>query len=432
MTTIAIGGLIAMLILLVVGVPVSYSLGIVGLVGLSLITSLPATLQQVSLVASHAGMDFITICVPLFVFMGKMIYHTGIAKELFESIEKWLGRLSGGLAISSVVTCAAFGAVTGSSVASVATMATVIRPELKRYHYDDELSAGAITSAGTLAVLIPPSLGFVMYGVLTETSIGALFLAGVVPGTILTFLYCVYVWIRCVLNPKLGPKGPTYSLLERIISLKGTWGLLFIFTLVIGGIYCGLVTPTEAAGIGAAGVLGICAGRRKLTWRATINAMTDTGLVTAMIWLIIVAGHLLARFLAVTGASQALVDAIAAWGLSVNGFLVITTIIFLILGALMDMFGLLILTIPFLFPVVRYYGIDPIWFGTYAVIMAEIGLLTPPVGLNVFVMRDMAPDIPMKTIFRGVLPFCALNLSAVLLITLFPMLALWLPKLALQ
>jgi tripartite ATP-independent transporter DctM subunit len=303
---------------------------------------------------------------------------------------------------------------------------------LKRYNSDDELSSGALTSAGTLAILIPPSLGFITYGVLTDTSIGALFLAGVMPGLVLTGMYCLYIWIRCVINPKLGPKGPACSLLERIVALKGTWGLLLIFTLVIGGIYGGFFTPTEASGIGTVGVLAICALRRRLTWRATVDAMTDTGLVTAMVWGIVVTGHLLSRFLAVTGASQALVDAVASVGLTVTGFLIITTVIYLILGMLMDMFGMMILTIPFFFPVVLHYGIDPVWFGTYAVIMAEIGLLTPPVGLNVFVMHNMAPDIPMATIFRGVLPFAGLNLFAVLLIILFPALALWLPKLVLQ
>ena len=428
MISIGYTGLAIMVALLFMGVPVTFSLGVVAVLGLSYVTSFAAVTQQAVMVVNQEGTNFIIICIPLFVFMGKMIYHTGIAKELFECIERWIGFLPGGLAMSAVVTCAGFGAVTGSSVASVATMATIIRPELKRYNYDDELSSGALTSAGTLAVLIPPSLGFIMYGVLTDTSIGGLFLAGVVPGILLTALYCAYIYIRCSLNPKLGPRGASYALLERIISIKGTWGLVLIFVIVIGGIYAGLFTPTEASGVGVAGVLLICLSRRRLTWSATRAALIDTGLVSAMIWGIIVSGYLLARFLAVTGASQGLVSFVAALGLSKIGFLVAITIIYLILGMLLDMFGMLILTIPFFFPLVQHYGIDPIWFGTYAVIMCEIGLLTPPVGVNVFVMHDMAPDIPLKTIFKGILPFAALNMVCVTLLECFPFLATWLPN----
>lgn len=427
MVTVGYIGLAIMVMLLFMGVPVTFSLGVVAVLGMSYATNFSVVMQQAVLVVTQEGMSFIIICIPLFVFMGKMISHTGIGKELFECIERWIGFLPGGLVMSAVVTCSAFGAVTGSSVASVATMGTIIRPELKRYRYDDELSAGALTSAGTLAVLIPPSLGFIMYGVLTDTSIGGLFLAGVIPGILLTALYCIYIVIRCCVNPKLGPRGPSYTLMERIVSLKGTWGLLVIFSIVIGGIYGGFFTPTEASGVGVGGVLLICLCRRRLTWKATRNAMIDTGLVAAMIWGIIVSGYLLARFLAITGASQALVAFVAEMGLSQGGFLIIITIIYLILGMLLDMFGMLILTIPFFYPLVQHYGIDPIWFGTYAVIMCEIGLLTPPVGVNVFVMHNVAPDIPLKTIFKGVLPFAALNLFCVLLLEMFPKLVTWLP-----
>lgn len=427
MITIGYIGLAVMVALLFMGVPVTFSLGAVAVIGMGYVTSFSVVMQQAVMVVNQEGMNFIIICIPLFVFMGKMIYHTGIAQELFECLERWIGFLPGGLLVAAAVTCAAFGAVTGSSVASVATMATIIRPELKRYNYDDELSVGTLTSGGTLAVLIPPSLGFITYGVMTDTSIGGLFLAGVIPGILLTGLYCSYIFIRCCLNPKLGPRGAAYTFFERITSLKGTWGLLLIFVIIIGGIYGGFFTPTEASGVGVAGVLLICISRRRLTWKAMRDAMIDTGLVSAMIWGIIVSGYLLARFLAVTGVSQALVAFVVDMGLSRVGFIIIITIIYLILGMLLDLFGMLILTIPFFYPIVQHYGIDPIWFGTYVVIMCEIGLLTPPVGVNVFVMRDMAPDIPIETIFRGILPFAALNLFCAFLLSVFPKLAIWLP-----
>lgn len=428
MVAVGFYGLACMVGLLLIGVPVTFALGAVAAVGLTLVAGLDSMLQQSVMVAMQTGTDFILLCIPLFVFMGKMVYHTGIARDLFSCVEKWLSRLQGGLLISSVVTCACFGAITGSSSASVATMAGILRPELKRYKYDDRLSTGAITSAGTLAILIPPSAGFIFYGVLTDTSVGRLFLAGVVPGVISTTLYCLYCWICCKVKPELGPTGQIYSWKERLVSLKGTWGLLLLFGMVIGGIYGGFCTPTEASGIGVMGVLLISAVQGKLTWAKTRKAMIETGYVAAMIYSIILSGYLMARFLAVTGASQALVDWVAAMGLSPYAFLLAVGIIYLILGTMLDMFGLLILTIPFLFPLVRHFGIDPVWFGVFAVIMSEIGLLSPPVGVNVFVMHDAAPDVPMKTIFQGVLPFMAMNIGVVLLLVVFPMLALWLPN----
>lgn len=428
MTSIGVYGLVCMILLLIMGVPVTFALGAVAVIGLSLVAGVDSMLQQTVMVAMQTGTDFILLCIPLFVFMGKMVFHTGIARDLFTCIERWLGRLQGGLLLSSVVTCACFGAITGSSSASVATMAGILRPELKRYNYDDQLSTGAITSAGTLAILIPPSAGFIFYGVLTDTSVGRLFLAGVIPGLISTAVYCIYCWLRCKINPSLGPIGQKYSWKERIVSLKGTWGLLVLFGIVIGGIYGGLCTPTEASAVGVVGVLIISAIQGKLTWANTKKAMIDTAYVAAMIYGIILTGYLMARFLAVTGASQALVDWVATLDLSPYTFLLVTGIIYLILGTMLDMFGLLILTIPFLFPLVQHFAIDPVWFGVFAVIMAEVGLLSPPVGVNVFVMHDAAPDVPMKTIFKGVLPFMIINIGIVVLLTIFPMIALYMPN----
>lgn len=423
-------GLGALITLLVLGVPVTFAMGAVSITGLIIVSGVSGALPQVMMVGMQTGTDFILLCVPLFVFMGKMVFHTGIARELFTCVEAWFGRLRGGLLISSVITCAAFGAVTGSSSASVATMAGILRPELKRYKYDDELSSGAITSAGTLAILIPPSAGFIFYGVLTDTSVGKLFLAGVLPGLLSTAVYCIYCWLRCLIHPELGPIGAKHTWTEKIVSLKGTWGLLVLFSIVIGGIYSGVCTPTEAAGIGVVGVLGISLVQRKLNLKVLRSAMIDTAYVAAMIYGIILTGYLLARFLAVTGASKALVDCVADMGLNQYMFLLVVAVLYLILGTMLDMFGLLILTLPFFFPLVQHFQIDPVWFGVFAVIMAEVGLLSPPVGVNVFVMHASAPDIPMGKIFRGVLPFMLMNLAIVLLLTLFPIIATWLPGVA--
>ena len=425
-------GLGLLITLLVLGVPVTFAMGTVSITGLIVVAGVSGALPQVMMVGMQTGTDFILLCIPLFVFMGKMVFHTGIARDLFACVEAWFGRMRGGLLISSVITCAAFGAVTGSSSASVATMAGILRPELKRYNYDDELSAGAITSAGTLAILIPPSAGFIFYGVLTDTSVGKLFLAGVLPGLLSTAFYCIYCWLRCVIHPELGPIGAKHTWKEKIVSLKGTWGLLVLFSIVIGGIYSGICTPTEAAGVGVVGVLGISTVQRKMNLKALKNALIDTAYVAAMIYGIILTGYLLARFLAVTGASGAIVNFVAGMGLSQYTFLLVIAIIYLILGTMLDMFGLLILTLPFFFPLVQHFQIDPIWFGVFAVIMAEVGLLSPPVGVNVFVMHATAPDIPMGKIFRGVLPFMIMNLIIVLIIVIFPSLPTWLPRAAFQ
>jgi tripartite ATP-independent transporter DctM subunit len=424
-------GLGALITLLVLGVPVTFAMGTVSIVGLMAVAGVSGALPQVMMVGMQTGTDFILLCIPLFVFMGKMVFHTGIARDLFTCVEAWFGRLHGGLLISSVVTCAAFGAVTGSSSASVATMTGILRPELKRYNYDDELSSGAVTSAGTLAILIPPSAGFIFYGVLTDTSVGKLFLAGVLPGLLSAFFYCIYCWLRCVIHPKLGPIGTKHTWKEKIVSLRGTWGLLLLFAIVIGGIYSGVCTPTEAAGVGVVGVLSISIIQRKMNLKALKSAMIDTAHVATMIYGIILTGYLLARFLAVTGASGAIVNHVTAMGLNQYTFLLVVAIIYLILGTMLDMFGLLILTLPLFFPVVQHFQIDPVWFGVFVVIMAEVGLLSPPVGVNVFVMHAAAPDIPMSKIFRGVLPFMGMNLLIVLILTMFPIIATWLPSVAL-
>lgn len=425
-------GLGALMVLLVMGVPVTFAMGAVSILGLIVVSGFSGAMQQIIMVGMQTGTDFILLCIPLFVFMGKMVFHTGIASDLFACVESWCGRLRGGLLISSVITCAGFGAITGSSSASVATMAGILRPELQRYNYDDELSAGAITSAGTLAILIPPSAGFIFYGVLTDTSVGKLFLAGVIPGIISVGAYALYCWLRCVIHPHLGPIGKKHTWTERIISLKGTWGLLVLFSIVIGGIYTGICTPTEAAGIGVVGVLAIGRIQGKLKWKHLRGAMIDTAYVAAMIYGIIFTGYLLARFLAVTGASNAVVNAISEIGLGPYAFLAVVAVLYLILGTMLDMFGLLILTLPFFFPIVKHFHIDAVWFGVFAVIMAEIGLLSPPVGVNVFVMHASAPEIPMLKIFRGVIPFMLINMGVVVLITFFPDLVTWLPDITIK
>jgi tripartite ATP-independent transporter DctM subunit len=383
-------------------------------------------MAQAALIPWEHGRDFVFVTVPLFVLMGQLFYHAGLASDLYEGLRKWVGRVPGGMAISSVLACAGFGAVTGSSIATVATMGTIVMPEMRRYRYNARLATGALAASGTLGILIPPSLIFIFYGVMTETSIGALFVAGIVPGIITALMFSGLILARCILDPELGPKGPPASWRERIGAISRLGPVTGLFILIIGGIYAGIFTPTEAAGIGCVGVLVIALIRRKLSRDGVAAALRGTALISAMIFAIIVGGYLVARFLAVTGVTDFLVDAIIAAELGRVELLLLLIVLYFVLGAMLDVFGMLVLTIPFVFPVVTEIGIDPVWFGVFVVIMAELALITPPIGANVFIMRRVAPEVPMEEIFLGVFPFVIGELLVLALLIAYPEIALWL------
>jgi C4-dicarboxylate transporter DctM subunit len=298
---------------------------------------------------------------------------------------------------------------------------------MRRYNYNARLATGALAASGTLGILIPPSVIFIFYGVMTETSIGALFIAGIVPGILTAVMFSVIILLRCMITPSLGPPGPGATWSERWSSTAGLVPIMLLFGLVIGGIYAGVFTPTEAAGVGCAGVLVTAAIRRSLTVKSMRDALEETALISAMIFAIIVGGYLFARFLAVTGTTQAMVELLIDLNLGRVLFLVLLVGLYILLGSMLDVFGMLVLTIPFVMPVVRGLGIDPVWFGVFAVVMAEVALVTPPIGANVFVMRRTAPDVPMGEIFMGVLPFVVGELIVVGLLIAFPEIALWLP-----
>ena len=423
---IGILGVVFLLVLLAFGVPIAFAMAFTGVVGLWVVEGPSPTMAHAALIPWEHGRDFIFVAVPLFVLMGQLFYHAGLASDLYEGLRKWVGRVPGGMAISSVLACGGFGAVTGSSIATVATMGTIVMPEMRRFKYDSRLATGALAASGTLGILIPPSLIFIFYGVMTETSIGALFIAGIIPGVITALMFSSIILIRCLLNPALGPKGPPASWRERMTAVGRLGPVTGLFFLIIGGIYAGIFTPTEAAGVGCAGVLVTALLQRKLSLKAMRDALKGTTLISAMIFAIIVGGYMMARFLAVTGLTNALVDIIIAAEFGRVGFLILLILLYFVLGAMLDVFGMLVLTIPFILPVVNELGIDPVWFGVFVVIMAELALITPPIGANVFVMRRVAPDVPMEEIFRGVFPFVIGELVVLTLLIMFPDLALWL------
>lgn len=426
--TTGILGLILMLFLIAIGVPIAFSLVAVGAAGMFCVTGIGPTLAQISMIAWDKGSSFVILCVPLYILMGQLVFHTGIATDLYDFVQKWLGRLPGGLAIASVFACAGFGAVTGSSLAAVATMGAIVMPEMKKYKYSDRLATGVLSASGTLGILIPPSIIFVFYGIMTDTSIAALFIAGIVPGIITAVLYSMNVYIRCLINPQIGPVGPAYSWKERVFSLKKVTPVVIIFLVVIGGIYGGVFSPTEASGIGVTGVLLVTIIMGRLTWEKFKQSLLDTGVTSAMIFAILIGGYLFSRFLALTEVTTNLINYIQGLQLDNYLFMLCVMLFFALLGCVLDVFGMLILTLPFLFPIVLQLGYDPVWFGVFAVIMAEIALVTPPIGVNVFIMKNLAPEVAIEDIFKGIMPFLICDFLLVVLLIFFPQIALWLPS----
>jgi tripartite ATP-independent transporter DctM subunit len=421
--------LLAMIALTFLGVPIAYALVGVAVVGNVLLVGWQQTAMQTFLITWEMGTNFLLIAVPLFVFVGQLAFHTRIAADLYDCVYKWFGRLPGGIAVTATIASAAFGAVTGSSVAAVATMGAMVMPEMRRYGYDNRLATGSLSSAGTLAIMIPPSIPMVVYGLWTETSVGKLFIAGILPGLLLTIGFCGWIVVRCLISPQMGPAGPAYPWGERTRSLSRLLPTLIVFATILGGIYGGVFTPTEASAIGAVSVVvvALCMGR--LTWQNLKTTLQQTGSVSAMIYAILFSGVLMSRLLAQTDVTPAMVNFITRQSPNPYVILFFFTIMYVFLGMILDTLGMIVLTLPFVFPVVKSLGFDPIWFGVYMTLMQEVAMLTPPIGLNVFVMAKIAPDVPMVDIFRGVTPFVIICLFAVLLLTAFPSIALWLPSL---
>jgi C4-dicarboxylate transporter DctM subunit len=332
------------------------------------------------------------------------------------------------LAMATILACAGFAAVCGSSLATGATMGMVAIPEMEKYDYDPRLSTGCVAAGGTLGILIPPSIGFVLYGILTEQSIGKLFMAGFLPGILLAFLFISAVYIQCRLNPEMGPRGSATTWKAKIKSLGGTWGMLLLFFVVMGGIYFGVFTPTEAAGVGAFGAFLFALFKKKLNMQTFIQCLMETGKTTAFIFLIIIGANIFSSFLGLAKLPMELADFMGNLPLSRTLILVAIIMVYVVLGCVMDCYAIMILTVPIIFPVIEALHFDPIWFGVLMVIVLEVGLITPPVGLNVFVLKGAAPDVPLTTIFRGIWPFLIAAFLAIVILTVFPEIATFLPS----
>ncbi|MEO7852455.1 MAG: TRAP transporter large permease [Rubrivivax sp.] len=427
----ALIGLGVMFALMLLGMPIAFAMLLTGVLGNAYLLSLPAAMH---LLPSNVWEQFSSYglsVIPLFVLMGQFAYRAGVTERLYEAAYKWVGQYPGGLAGTTIAACAGFSAICGSNSATTATMGTIALPEMRRYRYDTALSTGAIAVGGTLGVVIPPSVVMIVIAVQTEQSLLRLFLAGIVPGLILTALFMLTIVVMCVRNPALGPLGPVTTWSQKLRALSGVIEALLLFALVIGGLYLGWFTPTEAGAAGAFGALVIGLVRRRLSFNGIVQSIAESLRISAMVVLLITGAVLFGRFLTVSRLPFELADWAAALPVAPGVVLMVVLAIYLIGGALMDALGFLVVTIPIFFPLAAALGYDPVWYTIVLTVVTTMGAITPPVGVNVFIVQGLAPDIPVATIFRGVSYFLLAYVLCLSLMWLMPGTVLALPGLLL-
>jgi tripartite ATP-independent transporter DctM subunit len=427
-TAIGLAGIVALFVLFILRMPVGLSMLTAGFLGTVAIRgwthALPSLSSETFAIASFYQLTVI----PMFVLMGNIAGASGMGRDLYNAAYAWVGHIRGGLASATIIACAFFASLCGSAAASAVTMGRVALPEMKRFKYDDALATGTVASGGTMGFIFPPSAGLVIYGLLTEQAIGRLFLAGVIPGIILTVLFLITIQIVTWHRPGAGPAGPRASMAERMVTLKQSIPILLVIVVTIGGMYVGLFTPIEASGFGACFTLLVALVRRKLSWPVLKAIVLQTMRTSATIFLILMGAYVFIPFMTLSQLPEIVVSFLLGFGLGATGTLIIIIITYLLLGTFMEDISMLILTLPVVMPVLKALGVDMIWFGVVAVLIIQMGILSPPVGLNVFIVKGIVPDVPMYTIFRGIWPFWyAMGLLIVMLL-IFPQLALFLPN----
>jgi tripartite ATP-independent transporter DctM subunit len=414
----------AMLLLAFARLPIAFAMGLVGFAGFALKTGVPAALAMTGAVTYETGLSYALSIVPLFVLMGNLVTRAGLSEELYSASHAFLGHRRGGLAMATIVACGGFSAICGSSIATAATMAKVAVPPMRRFGYSDALASGSVAAGGTLGILIPPSVVMVIYGILTQQNIGKLFIAGILPGLLAIACYIGAIMVTVRLDPASGPPGRKLPLPERLRALRSVWGVLVLFLVVLGGIYGGVFTPTEAAAIGAAGGFVFAVWRCGWSTAMLRDVLVESAVTTGMMFTILIGALVFANFVNLTTMPAeliALTDRFAATPLLVIAAI---CLIYVLLGCVLESMSMVLLTVPMFFPVVQHLGFDLVWFGIIVVVVTEISLITPPVGLNVFVMRSILPDIPTGTVFRGVMPFFAADIVRLSLLVLFPAISL--------
>lgn len=425
---VSLAGIVVLLLLAFAGLPLAFALLVVGAVGFGYLRGWESAYELVGQSILDTATNYGFSVIPMFVMMGAVLHRSGIADELFETANAWFGHMRGGLAMGTIAACGGFSAVCGSSVATAATMGRVAYRPMLRFGYNSGLAAGTIAAGGTLGILIPPSVVMVIYGLLTNQDIGKLFIAGIVPGIITVLLYLLVIAIVCWIRPAFGPRAPRTSWLARLASLRGTWSFVALFVVVLGGIYLGLVTPTEASGIGAAGALAIAMGRRRLTLEQLRASVLETGKTTAMLFAVVFGGVVFAGFVNMAGLPGELVRTVKSLDLDPLIVALAVVLIYLVLGCVMDSITMILLTVPVFYPLIESVGLNLIWFGVMVVVAAEVGMITPPIGMNVFVLRSVLPDIELRRIFIGLAPFYVADLVRIGLFLAFPSIVLLLPS----
>jgi tripartite ATP-independent transporter DctM subunit len=423
----ALLGFVAMFALMTLRVPIAFSMAVVGFAGLWWMRSWNAAVASTTTEILDIAKYTLSV-VPLFVLMGNFVTRAGMSRELYAAAYSFIGHKRGGLAMSTVMACAGFGAICGSSIATTATMARVSMPEMRRFGYRDSFAAGSIAAGGTLGILIPPSVIMVLYAIMTEQSIGALFAAGVVPGIMATLFYMAAAAIVTARNPELGPPGERSTWAERLAALKAIWGVVVLFGIVMGGMYGGWFTPTEAAGIGAMGGFLFALVRGTLTGPVLVEILVSSARTTAMLFTILIGASVFASFANFTTMPNDLKDFVEQFQIHPIAVIVAICFVYVLLGTAMEELSMILLTVPIFFPLVTHLGFDPIWFGVLIVCVVEIGMISPPVGMNVFVLRSVLPDVPTSQIWKGVMPFLYADILRLGVLIAFPIITLWLPK----
>jgi C4-dicarboxylate transporter DctM subunit len=418
--------IVVLVILLGLGTPISFCVGFLSVVGI--LTYLDAaTLYQIAEIAADSGTNLFMLTLPLFIFMAEVVSFSGVGDDLYTAAHNWLSWLPGGLAISSIATCTGFAAISGSSPATAATVGLVSIPEMIKRGYNRKLAVGSIAVGGTLGILIPPSITMIIYGVITEVSIGKLFVAGIIPGIILSFILSIAIALAVKVKPDLAPRIQAVSWGERVSSLKHVWAFVVLALSIMGSIYAGIATPTESAAIGATLSLVIALLYRRLTIKSIHGALLKTVAMTAMIMFLVIGGNVFAFLLSTLTIPQYITESITALNVSRWSIMIMINFILLVMGCLLDPMAIMVIILPIIFPIVTQLGFDPVWFGIVVTINVEMGMITPPVGLNLFILKGAVPGIDMKDIVGGSLPFLLLLLLGLIIIMLFPSLATWLP-----
>ena len=427
---VGITAFLVLIFLLAITVPIGVAMMLCGVGGLAMIIGLIPSLSLFGTTVMRSVVTYDLSIIPLFILMGALASRSGLSQELYDAFNAWLGGFRGGLALATVGACGAFAAICGSSVATAATMSKVALPEMKKYRYSDSMATGSVAAGGIIGILIPPSVILVLYGLLTESSIGDLFIAGFLPGILTILVFMIVISIVTRLHPESGPAGEKSTWKQKLNATLKTWAIMALFATVIGGIYFGVFTPTEAAGVGAFGALFIAFSRKRLNREMMKETLLETGQTSAMIFTILIGAITLNNLVIFSGLANALADFVSGLDLSPASVMLIILLMYLIMGCFLDALAMILLTVPIFYPIVLDLGYDPIWFGIIVVMVVELGLITPPIGMNVFVIKGMVQSVPLVSIYKGVLPFVIGQMLLIIAVFLIPDIALWLPETA--